>query len=294
MGQALVVIVGPTASGKSALAVRLAEKFNGEIVSADSWLVRRQMDIGTAKPSTQDKLRVVHHLIDIISPKEGFSAALYKKLALASIRDIESRGKVVFLVGGSGLYIDSLLYDYSFLPSAGAETRQLLNTKTLDQLLEIARDRKLSLDEIDTRNKRRIIRLLETNGALATKNDLMLDCLIIGLSPTKEELIINLKKRIDKMINQGLELEVESLVKQYGWDSEGLKGIGYHEWKLFFEGKQTRQEVEQRILKDSLSLAKRQTTWFKRNKSIHWFSTPVNYTKVEELITTYLNKNISN
>lgn len=294
MGQALVVIVGPTASGKSALAVRLAEKFNGEIVSADSWLVRRQMDIGTAKPSTQDKLRVVHHLIDIISPKEGFSAALYKKLALASIRDIESRGKVVFLVGGSGLYIDSLLYDYSFLPSAGAETRQLLNTKTLDQLLEIARDRKLSLDEIDTRNKRRIIRLLETNGALATKNDLMLDCLIIGLSPTKEEQITNLKKRIDKMINQGLELEVESLVKQYGWDSEGLKGIGYHEWQLFFEGKQTRQEVEQRILKDSLSLAKRQTTWFKRNKSIHWFSTPVNYTKVEELITTYLNKNISN
>jgi tRNA dimethylallyltransferase len=287
----LIVIVGPTATGKSSLAIELAERFNGEIISADSWLVRKGVDIGTAKPTRYELSMVKHHLINIINANEDFSAAVYKKQAKHAIEDIASKDKVPFLVGGTGLYVDAVLYDYSFLPSASQQLRQELNAKTLIELHDLALRKGLPLDSIDVRNKRRVIRLIETNGAVAVKSDIRPNSLIIGLNSSKDELENNIKLRIEKMFKCGLEKEVSSLVDQYGWQCEALKGIGYHEWKLYFEGKQSLSDTKQRIIKDTMLLAKRQTTWFKLNKSIRWFNTPVKYTDIEELVTTYLNKN---
>lgn len=292
MSKPLIAIVGATASGKSSLALKLAESFNGEIVSADSWVVRSSVDIGSAKPTTAELGRIKHHLIDIIKPDQDFSAALYKQLSLNAIETIHKKGKLPFLVGGTGLYIDAVLYDYSFLPSAGINIRKELNNKTLNELHGIAKSRNLSLEAIDRQNKRRVIRLIETNGSIATRRELRDNCLIIGIKTTKEQLNENIKIRVKEMITKGLEKEVASLYLKYGWDCEALKGIGYQEWKLYFEGIQSMEQTEARIIKDTQMLAKRQDTWFKRNKSIHWIDNPSNFSKVEEIITTFLNKNI--
>jgi len=289
--QPLIVIVGSTATGKSALAIKIAQQFNGEIISADSWLVRKNVDIGTAKPSKKELSLVKHHLIDLINADEDFTAAIYKKRALEVIDDIYGRKKLPILVGGTGLYIDALLYDYSFLPSSSNDLRMKLNSMSLAQLHSLAIDKGLSLDNIDQNNKRRVIRLIEANGKIPTKSEIKPNVLLIGLKSVKDDLEANIQHRIDEMFNRGLADEVSQLANKYGWDCQALKGIGYHEWKLYFTGNQSLEQTKQRIVKDTLLLAKRQTTWFKRNKSIQWFTTPVKYSMIEDLITTYLNKN---
>lgn len=289
--QPLIAIVGSTATGKSALAIKIAQQFDGEIISADSWLVRKNIDIGTAKPSKKDLSLIKHHLIDLINADEDFSAAIYKKRALEVINDIYGRNKLPILVGGTGLYIDALLYDYSFLPSSSNDLRMKLNSMSLSQLHSLAIDKGLALDSIDQRNKRRVIRLIETNGMIPTKSEIKANVLLIGLNSSRKDLEENIQRRIEEMFNMGLADEVNELANKYGWDCQALKGIGYHEWKLYFMGNQSLEQTKQRIVKDTLLLAKRQTTWFKRNKSIHWFLTPVKYSMVEDLITTYLNKN---
>lgn len=289
----LVVVVGATATGKTSLAIRLAKKFNGEIVSADSWLVRRETNIGTAKPTDNELKQVPHHMINIISPCEDYSAARYKNEALKAIDSIWSRNKLPLLVGGTGLYIDSILYNYSFLPPSTNSERSKLNSMTLNELLVCAQNNKLPIDLIDKRNKRRIIRLIETGGKLPAKESLRDNTLIIGLSASKEALDQLIKIRVQEMITRGLEREVYELSKRYGWDCEALKGIGYHEWKLYFEGKLSLQATEDRINKDTIMLAKRQNTWFKRNKSIQWQTTPVNDVNVDDIVTTFLSKYIT-
>jgi tRNA dimethylallyltransferase len=289
--QPLIAIVGSTATGKSALAIKIAQQFDGEIISADSWLVRKNIDIGTAKPSKKDLSLIKHHLIDLINADDDFSAAIYKKRALEVINDIYGRNKLPILVGGTGLYIDALLYDYSFLPSSSNDLRMKLNSMSLSQLHSLAIDKGLALDSIDQRNKRRVIRLIETNGMIPTKSEIKANVLLIGLNSSRKDLEENIQRRIEEMFNMGLADEVNELANKYGWDCQALKGIGYHEWKLYFMGNQSLEQTKQRIVKDTLLLAKRQTTWFKRNKSIHWFLTPVKYSMVEDLITTYLNKN---
>ena len=289
----LVVIVGPTASGKSELGLKLASSFNGAIVSADSWLVRRGLDIGTSKPTTYDRSKIDHYLIDIVDADQDFSAAAYKPLAIKAIETIKSKQQIPFLVGGSGLYIDSVLYDYGFSPLGELNIRDRLNEMSLTQLQEMATKQGLDLSQIDHRNKRRVIRLIETNGFIPTKHQLRENTLIIGLSVEAERLNSLITARTNRMIEKGLIQEVETLYRRYGWECEGLKGIGYQEWKLYFEANQSLDTTKDRIIKDSLALAKRQKTWFKRNKSIHWLNTPVNYAEAEDLITTFLNKNIS-
>ena len=292
MNRPLVVIVGPSASGKSQLALRLATAFNAEIVSADSWSVRRHLDIGTSKPSKADLAKVPHHLIDIIDPDDDFTAVAFKAVAITAIKDIQQKGKLAILVGGSGLYIYSLVYDYSFAPRGSLTNRAKLNAMPLEDLQALALGQGLDLSTIDSRNKRRVIRMIETRGVTATKQELRPGTLIIGLAVDKTQLIDNITKRVDDMLARGLEDEVRSLSKKYGWECEGLKGIGYQEWKLYFDGQQSLPVTRERIIKDTLLLAKRQNTWFKANKSIHWFTTPVKYIDVEDLVTSFLNKNI--
>jgi tRNA dimethylallyltransferase len=285
----LLAVVGETASGKSALALRLAEQFNGELICADSWTVRRQLNIGTAKPTTEEQASVPHHLLDVVDPDEDFTAAVFKRLALEAITNISARGKLPILVGGTGLYIDGVLYDYSFLPPAEPGVREALNALTIPELLARIDAAGIDLGQADIRNKRRLIRLLETGGSEQHKHPLRSNTLIIGLQPDRDLLKERIIARVDTMLNQGLEQEVAALSKAYGWDTEGLKGIGYREWRDYFLGSQTLAQTRERIISSTVGLAKRQRTWFKRNKSIHWFTTPVDYAHVDDLVTTFFN-----
>lgn len=285
----LLVVVGETASGKSALALDLAERYNGELICADSWTVRRQLNIGTAKPSAKEQARVPHHLVDVVDPDEDFTAAVFKQLANQAITDISKRGKLPIMVGGTGLYIDGVLFDYNFLPEGEPGLREELNRLSIPELLERVEAAGLDAGGVDIRNKRRLIRLLETAGATQTRQELRANTLIIGLQPERDELKQRITDRTDAMLQAGLEQEVQALSQQYGCDAEGLKGIGYREWQDYFLGTQSLEQTRGRIISSTVGLAKRQRTWFKRNKSIQWLSTPVDYTQVDELVTTFLN-----
>jgi tRNA dimethylallyltransferase len=154
----LVVIVGETASGKSALALKLARKFNGEIIAADSWTVRRGADIGTAKPTPEERALVPHHLLDVVGPDNDFTAAVFKDLANEAIKDISGRGKLPIMVGGTGLYIDGVIYDYNFLPAGDRTAREEFNNLSVKELLSRIDEMGIDPGDVDKRNKRRLIR----------------------------------------------------------------------------------------------------------------------------------------
>ncbi len=284
----LIVIIGETASGKSELAIRLAQEFNGEIICADSWTVRQEADIGTAKPTAKQRTQVRHHLLDIVSPCEDFTAAVFKRLANQAIANIASRGKLPIMVGGTGLYVDGVIYDFNFLPSGDRKAREELNKLSNEELLKKINGLGIEVGNVDIKNKRRLIRLIETNGLKPTKKELRANTLIVGLQPERDELSKRITERVDDMLTAGLEDEVRGLAERYGWDCEALKGIAYAQWRGYFSDLETRQEVRQKIIKANRDLAKRQRTWFKRNKSIHWLPNPVNWPELVELITTYL------
>jgi tRNA dimethylallyltransferase len=286
----LVVIVGETASGKSALAMQLAQKFDGEIISADSWTVYKGFDIGTAKPSQEELAAVPHHLLDIAEPREGFSAPEFKKRAVVAIDEIASRKKLPFMVGGTGLYTDSVLFDYQFLVAPDADLRAGLSALSIDEVRQKVAERGLSTEGIDVRNKRRLIRLLETNGARPEKSAIRQNTLVLGVYVEREHLREKVTQRIDSMLEAGLEQEVRSLSQMYGWDAEPMKGIGYREWFEYFTGSQTLGQTRDRIIAATMNLAKRQRTWFKRNYSIHWLTTEDKFTEAVDLLTTFLNK----
>lgn len=287
MKNILLVIVGETASGKSALALELAKKFNGELVCADSWTVYKGFDIGTAKPTATERQEVPHHLLDIADPKDGFSAAEFKRQASKAIEDIISRGKLPILVGGTGLYIDSVIFNYGFLPAGPKDRRQQLDNLELAEVQKLVEQAGISIEGIDNRNKRRLIRLLEADGERPIKQPLRPNTLIIGLSIPKEVLEQKITLRVDKMISQGLEQEVRELAKQYGWSIEPMKGIGYREWQDYFNNTKTLAETRERIVRGSMQLAKKQRTWFKRNKYIQWH---LNTSQIVASVTTFLNK----
>ena len=289
----LICIVGQTATGKSSLALRIAQQWNGEIICADSWTVRREANIGTAKPTAEELKLVPHHLLNIVGPDEDFNAALFKDLALKTIADIAVRGKIPIMVGGTGLYIDSVIYDYSFSSVGNPHDRNRLNALSLPQLLEKIHALDIELGDVDIRNKRRLIRLVETNGAKPTKQELRKRTLLLGLQVERHELKQRITDRTDAMLAAGLENEVRQLAELYGWDCEALKGIGYAQWQQYFLGSENKEQVRLKIIQATISLAKRQQTWFQRNKSIHWINTPVKWQEVVDLITTFMDNNIS-
>lgn len=286
----IIIIVGETASGKSSLALQLAQRFDGEIICADSSTVRRQASIGTAKPTADEQALVAHHLVDIIDPDQDFSAAKFQKLARAAVTDISSRSKLPIVVGGTGLYIDALLYDYSFLPSVSQESREELNSLDLEQLLDLIEDKGYELGTIDTRNQRRLIRFIETGGVQPTKQVMRQNTLVLGLEADRAVLHQRIAERVDAMLKQGLVQEVKALADSYSWRCQALTAVGYSQWQDYFSGDKTIEETRQSIVKATRDLAKRQRTWFKRNKSIQWFSTPVNWSDIVDSVTTYLEK----
>ena len=286
----LLVIIGETASGKTSLAIDVAKRLNGEIICADSSTVRRGANIGSAKPTEKEQQGVPHHLLSIIGPDEKYSAADFQQQANMLIQDIAGRGKLPIIAGGTGLYIDSMLYDYEFRDEADPEERDRLNTLTLGELLSEIKQQGIELGETDTKNKHRLIRLLETGGQQVAQKPLRENALIIGVQLDRELLRERVEQRVDAMLEQGLEQEVRALSEQYGWDCEALKGVGYAQWRDYFLSTQTLAETRQKIIKATMDLAKRQRTWFRRNKSIHWLNYPINREQVVDLVTTTLDK----
>ncbi len=285
----LLVIVGETASGKSSLALDLAKKLNGEIICADSWTVRQELNIGTDKPGLKDRAQITHHLLDIIEPCSDFTAAVFKTLAIKAIKDISVRGRLPIMVGGSGLYIDSVIFDYGFLKPSNPKFRKRLNQLSIDELLKQIHDSNLPLGaNIDKRNKRRLIRLIESTGEVPKRGELRSNTLVIGVKLSLVELKKTIENRVDDMLANGLEKEVKELSNRYGWGCEALKGIGYKQWQRYFDGSQTLEETRLQIISATINLAKKQRTWFKRNKSIHWLDQPANIDNIVELVTTVL------
>lgn len=282
----LIVLVGETASGKSTLALELAEMFKGELICADSWTVYKDFDIGTAKPTPEERERVRHHLLDVTEPAEGFSAPQFQRLAKQAVADITARSKLPILVGGTGLYIDSVLFDYGFLEKSDPVVRAELNALDLEQLLARADEMELDTSTIDTRNKRRMIRLIENNGARPTRRPMRTNTLVLGIRTDREHLRERITARVGVMLAAGLEAEVLRLSGRYGWEVEPMKGIGYREWREYFDGAQSLDETRTRIIKATTDLAKRQRTWFKRNDSIQWLDNP---SRAEEIVAAFLN-----
>lgn len=261
--------MGPTAAGKSAMALQLAKRYGGEIVCADSRTVYKRMDIGTAKPSEKDRREVPHHLLDLVDPSEDFNASDFKKAAKKAVEDIQSRGKVPFLVGGSGLYTDSLIFDYDFSTKHDPGQRDALNRLTVAKLQDIIRFKGLPMPK-NSGNKRHLTRVIETGGSAPKKKKMRPHTLVIGAGVAREVLDKKIEKRTNQMVDDGLVEEAKKLGEEYGWRREPMKSIGYREWPDYFAGRKTKDEAVKQINSSTRKFAKRQMTWFKRNKNIVW------------------------
>jgi len=282
----LVAIIGPTATGKSHLALRLAQTFNGEIVSADSRQVYRYMDIGTAKPTQQELSLVAHHLLDIINPDEDFSLAQYQQLAYKAIDDIQKRDKLPLLVGGSGLYVWAVLGGWE-IPGVPPDIdfRRSLEEKaargeTEELYQELIQIDPVAAQSIDRRNIRRLIRALEVSESsgvpfsrLQRKKAPPFNTLIIGLTAERAELYRRVDLRVDGMIEQGLVEEVRKLVSM-GYDSSlpAMSGIDYKQIGMFLNGEMTLEDAIKKIKTETHRLVRRQYNWFRlKDERIHWF-----------------------
>jgi tRNA dimethylallyltransferase len=298
----LVAIVGPTAVGKSQLALRLAQAFNGEIVSADSRQVYLHMDIGTAKPSPEELSLVPHHLINIVNPDDNFSLAQYHQLAYRAIDEIQCRNKLALLVGGSGLYVWSVLEDWGipqvppdleFRHSLEEKAARVGNDELYQELIEVD---PVAAQKIDRRNVRRTIRALEVYkdaetplSQLQHKKAPPFNPLIIGLTTNREELYRRIDLRVDEMIEQGLVAEVRKLVNMgYDFDLPAMSGIGYKQIGMFLSGELTLAAAIQQIKFETHRFVRQQSNWFRLGDDrIKWFDIR---DKAESEITTLVAK----
>ena len=302
--KSLVAIVGPTGIGKSQMAIRLARKFDGEIVSADSRQVYRHMDIGTAKPDSQDRAHIRHHLIDIVDPSQDFSLAQYQALAFDAIRDIQGRDKLPVLVGGSGLYVRAVLEGWR-LPEAKPdhELRRHLEKKAADVGHQSLYEELMKVDpaaaqKIDPRNVRRVIRALEVHhqtdtafSQLQDKKTLPFRSLIIGLTAERKELYRRIDKRVDDMMEQGLVAEVEKLVNMgYDFNLPAMSSIGYKQIALSLRGEISLEDAVQQIKYETHRFARHQYAWFRLNDArIHWFDiAQIQEVGMEALVSRFL------
>lgn len=292
----LLCVVGPTASGKSELAVRLALRFGGEIVSVDSMQIYRGMDIGTAKPDAADMRGVAHHMIDIADPDELYSAGRYAFEAQSVIRDVIGRGALPVLAGGTGLYFDALLSGSSCAGTPASEEIRselgsLLQSGGPEALHAVLREcDPETAERLHPNNTKRIIRAIEVfrvtgkplseHFAQDRLRPPLFRALFIGLLPApREYLYRRIDSRVDKMMSAGLRAEAEGLIKKYGeLPGTAAQAIGYKEILPLIAGKASEDETAEEIKKRSRNYAKRQLTWFGRNKSIKWFE----YSSLEE------------
>lgn len=275
--QPLIVIAGPTASGKSSIAVELAERYNGEIICADSRTIYKGMDIGTAKPSKADQAKVPHWGLDLIAPNETFSAADFKVYAVQKIVEIRARGHVPFLVGGTGLYIDSVIFDYQFGPPADLEKRAELERMTLQELYNYCIQNNIMLPE-NEKNKRYVVRAIEQKGISDKRLNTPIDnCIIVGITTDSEQVRQRIQKRSEQLFDDGVVEEAKILGDTYGWESGAMTGNIYPLLRAYLENQITKDELKKRNETADWQLVKRQLTWLKRNQFIIWL--PLNDVK---------------
>ena len=266
----LIVIAGPTDSGKSNVAIELAEQYGGEIISADSRTIYKYMDIGTAKPSTEDQARVPHWGLDIVEPGQAFSAADFKRYAVEKIAEIRTRGHVPLLVGGTGLYVDAVLFDYRFGPAADPEQREKLEAMSLEALHIYCNQNNIPLPE-NSQNKRYVIRAIEQKGISAKRSALPIEnAIIVGIATEREQLRERIRQRSEHLFEDGVVDEAKRLAGEYGWDSEAMTGNIYRLAHAYLDKKITLAEFKKRNETADWQLAKRQLTWLKRNAYIEW------------------------
>ena len=266
----LVVIVGPTASGKTGLAIRLAEQVGGEIISADSRAIYQGMDIGTAKPSREERARIPHWGLDLVEPGEHFSAADFKAYTLQKIEEIRGRGHVPFLVGGTGLYVDAVLYDYQFGPQADPILRSRLEKLEVAELQQYCHAHNITLPEND-KNKRYLIRAIEQKGLnTARRTTPINNSIIVGIATPTSILRTRIETRSEQLFDDGVVEEATLLGKKYGWDSEAMTGNIYPLVHEYLNGTLTLDEIKQKFVTLDWRLAKRQLTWLRRNSDITW------------------------
>ena len=278
--QKVLVIIGPTAVGKTAFGIECARAFDGEIISGDSIQIYKGLDIGSAKPTEEELSAAKHHLIDIIDPKDKYSVRQFQQLARECILKISEEGKLPIIVGGTGLYIKAALYDYVFYEEE--EEDELFEDLSNQQLYDLLQEKDPeALEKIHINNRKRLVRALNIYNKHHTgisqikaqqAHKPLYDCLIIGLTAERDELYRRIDERVDQMIRDGLKEEIEKLLKQgVGFDDQCMQGIGYKEWKEYFEGSRSLQECIDQIKVNSRHFAKRQYTFFKNQLDVRWF-----------------------
>ncbi|CCX79459.1 tRNA dimethylallyltransferase [Clostridium sp. CAG:715] len=279
MNNRVIAVVGATASGKTSYAIELAKKINGEIISADSRLVYKGMDIGTAKPTIDEMQEIPHYMIDVVEPEYNYSVGLYVKEAKKHITDIISRGKVPIVVGGTGLYFRVLLENYD-LPDVKPdyELRKELSSYSYEELLEML----TKLDEkaansVEKNDKKKLIRYIEIIKLAGKPLDLVrgvkekeFNVEWVGLNFPREILYDRINKRVDLMIEQGLIDETKKLLQKHGRISNITDTIGYREVLSYLDGELSLDEAKDKLKQNTRNYAKRQLTWFRKNEQINW------------------------
>ncbi|WP_042456655.1 tRNA (adenosine(37)-N6)-dimethylallyltransferase MiaA [Neobacillus dielmonensis] len=287
--QKLLVIIGPTAVGKTKLSIELAKRFNGEIISGDSMQIYRGMDIGTAKIKHEEMEGIPHHLINIKDPNESFSVAEFQQLVRAKITEIAQKGKLPIIVGGTGLYIQSVIYDYQFSDVTGNQdfrkkleerAKEIGNEALHQQLKEVD---PVSAAKIHPNNVRRVIRALEIhhlsgeNSQNGNKQemepDLLYNAAMIGLTMDREQLYERINARVDLMLLEGLLDEVKHLYEQGLRDCQSIQAIGYKEIYEYLDGRISLEQAVENLKQNSRRYAKRQLTWFRNKMEVKWFDT---------------------
>ena len=284
--QKVIVICGPTASGKTALSIELAKKINGEIVSADSMQIYKDMDIGTAKPTKEEMGEIQHYLLDFVSPEERYSVAQYKQDAKKAIKEIINKGKTPIIVGGTGLYVDSLIYEIEYNDiKLDEEYRKKLEKIAEEQGLEELYKKAVEIDpeamkKISLNDKKRIMRVLEiyhSTGKTKTeqekesrKNPVEYDYRVFAINWDREILYERINKRVDIMVDQGLIEEVKEILNKYDTFPTAMQGLGYKEVVDYLNGAYTKEEMIEKIKLETRRYAKRQLTWFRKNKQTIW------------------------
>jgi tRNA dimethylallyltransferase len=277
----LVVVIGPTAVGKTAVSLHLAEVLNGEIVSADSRQVYRGMDIGTDKAAPNAREKVPHHLIDVVDPDETFTLAQFQRLAYAAIDDIAARGRLPFLVGGSGQYVRAVVEGWG-VPEVAPQDQlrallEMLSTEELVRWLAVLDP--VAARRVDLRNRRRLIRALEVTlvtgrpiSAQQIKSPPPYRVLQVGLTLPRSLLYQRIDVRVERMMAVGLLDETRRLAERYGWDLPSMSGLGYAQLGAYLRGEVTLEEAEAAIKRETRRLVRHQANWFKREgPATHWF-----------------------